>query len=87
MLQRKLGLALTEEKGGYSSNSHKTYSLQKIIEYQEIEVFNAYPDEGECEKIVKSAKRKLEQGMSERKRIFNIAQTLASKSEEVLNLI
>lgn len=69
------------------SNSHKTYSLQKMLEYQEIEVFDAYPDEFECEKIVKYAKRKIEEGMSERKRIFNIAQSLASKSEEVLNLI
>lgn len=69
------------------SNSHKTYSLQKILEYQKLEVFNAYPDEFECEKIVKSAKRKLEEGISERKRIFNVTQTLASKSEEILNII
>lgn len=69
------------------SNSHKTYSLQKILKYQEIKEFSALPDEVECNKIVSFAKTRLENYTIEKKENYTIAKELSIKSEDVLNFI
>lgn len=42
-----------------SSNSHKTESIQELLEYDTVEEFNLLPDDNECTKIVEAAIRKM----------------------------
>ena len=43
------------------SNSHKTKSLQELLQYDDIEEFNLAPNEEECERIIDKAKRAMSQ--------------------------
>ena len=52
-----------------SSNSHKTRSVQELLEYEEIKEFNVLPDKDEREKIIELAKYKINEGENLRNKI------------------
>lgn len=54
-----------------SSNSHKTKSIQELLDYEEINEYNVLPDEMERKKIIKEAKEKVQQGEELREKIKN----------------
>lgn len=52
-----------------SSNSHKTRSIQDLLQYEDAEEFNVLPDEKERKKIIKKAKEYINAGDKLRKKI------------------
>lgn len=67
-----------------SSNSHKTKSLQKVLEYKEIIEFPALPNEDDCDKIISVAKSILADSPNIRERIKKI---VLQREKEVNDLI
>jgi len=70
-----------------SSNSHKTLSVQKILDYKDIKEFSVIPNAGECEEIVRMAKDKLEQGDVLRAEIKNRCRYLSKEAKKLQELI
>lgn len=54
-----------------SSNSHKTKSVQELLEYDEIQEFAVLPNDEERKKIIKLAREKVEMGEELRTKIKN----------------
>ena len=52
-----------------SSNSHKTKSVQELLQYEEIKEFNVLPDKEERKKIIEQAKKSVEEGEKLRNKI------------------
>ncbi len=72
-----------------SSNSHKTKSLQELLEYDEIIEFNVVPNKQECELIITQALFLYSQGSSLRDKINDRAKILcddAKKMKEEIRL-
>jgi|LSQX01.2.fsa_nt_gb polysaccharide pyruvyl transferase WcaK-like protein len=69
------------------SNSHKTWSLQNMLNYKEVIEFSANPSESECSEIIKLAKEKLSFGEDERRRMISITAELSEQAQELLELI
>lgn len=44
-----------------SSNSHKTASLQDLLQYEEVKEYNLLPDSAECDRIIDAAVQKMNQ--------------------------
>lgn len=58
------------------SNSHKTISLQELLQYDNPHEYEVLPDINECTEIIKEARRKYNRGIFERNRIKNRCQEL-----------
>lgn len=69
-----------------SSNSHKTLSIQELLQYEKIEEYNLVPDEEECKQIVAAAKV-LIQDSSIRNKIKERASELSVMAKELLAVI
>jgi polysaccharide pyruvyl transferase WcaK-like protein len=69
------------------SNSHKTRSLQEVLEYENVVEFSAYPSLQECQEILKMAQAVLEKGQERRNEIITVVQKLATEAETVVNFI
>jgi ADP-heptose:LPS heptosyltransferase len=67
-----------------ASNSHKTRSLQEVLEYPEIIEYSAYPNQEECENITKQATQFLRQEDILR---LSIKKTVKKNSKKSLDLI
>lgn len=70
-----------------SSNSHKTLSVQKILEYDNIIEFSVIPNLDECHQIVNMAKSKLKEGDILRMRIKERCRVLSKEAKEIQNLL
>lgn len=69
------------------SNSHKTKSLQSLLDYREIKEYNALPSDLEIENIKKDTILKLKEGDKLRNEIKNTVRKQAGKAQELANLI
>ncbi|GAX34309.1 polysaccharide pyruvyl transferase family protein [Nodularia sp. NIES-3585] len=69
------------------SNSHKTRSLQDVLEYQNVVEFSAYPPLQECQEILKMAQEILEEGEERRNKITTVVKKLALEAEILTNFI
>lgn len=69
------------------SNSHKTRSLQEVLEYENVVEFSAYPSLEECRKIFQIAQNILLDGEIRRKKIISVVEKLAVASEKLVNFI
>ena len=63
-----------------SSNSHKTKSVQEILEYDNIEEFSVVPTEREINQMLELAQQKLNQGAKLRKKIKNCCKKLSDQT-------
>lgn len=68
-----------------SSNSHKTKSLQSLLEYDDITEFNLIPNKIETENIVNAALYKLSQGLTLRNTIKERAYKLSLEAERIVD--
>lgn len=71
-----------------SSNSHKTLSLQEILDYSKIREFNVMPTDEEIEEMLEFGEDCLKQGNKLRKKIKNKAKELSDltvKQDEEIN--
>ncbi len=66
-----------------SSNSHKTKSLQELLEYDEVIEYSVVPDDNECDKIVTHALKLASQGSNLRDKIRNRAKLLCDESRKM----
>ncbi|TVP61455.1 MAG: hypothetical protein EA343_14055 [Nodularia sp. (in: Bacteria)] len=69
------------------SNSHKTRSLQDVLEYENVVEFSAYPSLQECQEILKMAQEMLEEGEERRNKILTVVKKLALEAESVATFI
>ncbi|HIK06691.1 MAG TPA: polysaccharide pyruvyl transferase family protein [Trichormus sp. M33_DOE_039] len=69
------------------SNSHKTKSLQEVLEHENVVEFSAYPSLQECQEIFKLAQKILEDGEQRRNKIKTIVEKLAEDATNVINFI
>ena len=66
------------------SNSHKTRSLQEVLEYEHVLEFSAYPSSDECVQIAEQAKSILIGGNT---RLYKIKKVVSKLSEEAQTLV
>ena len=71
----------------FDSNSHKTRSLQRVLVYENTEVFSPFPTVEECENIFYLAKEILGDGDTRRNSIKKIAKKRAEESRRIINFI
>ncbi|WP_019503757.1 polysaccharide pyruvyl transferase family protein [Pleurocapsa sp. PCC 7319] len=69
------------------SNSHKTKSLQSVLEYEKIREFDVFPEAEECDEILYLAKDLINRGDSLRQSIKHVVSKRAEESREVIELI
>ncbi|OCQ94468.1 hypothetical protein BCD64_07235 [Nostoc sp. MBR 210] len=69
------------------SNSHKTKSLQEVLEYENVVEFSAYPSLQECQEIFKLAQKILQDGEPRRNKIKTVVEKLAEDAKNVINFI
>ena len=69
------------------SNSHKTKSLQTILQYNNVEEFSALPDENECDIIFENSKKILNDEKYMRNDILNSVEKRSKESRNILDLI
>lgn len=69
-----------------SSNSHKTESIQELLQYDQIEEFNLLPNDEECRKIISKAKSVMEQEEL-REKIFNRSKVLSREAHRLAEVI
>lgn len=69
------------------SNSHKTYSLQEVLEYENQVEYNAIPTPDDIESICNDVKRYLSQGDVRRDTISAVAKKLSDEAETVIKLV
>lgn len=69
------------------SNSHKTSSLQKLLQYLSPFEFNAVPSDVEIEQMIKIALEYIQEGQNLRKKIKNRCLSLCKESEKSVDLI
>ena len=70
-----------------SSNSHKTRSVQELLEYDDPNEFNVLPDENERKKIIDLAKKKIEEGEELRNKIKNRCLELSKETIKQYELL
>lgn len=70
-----------------SSNSHKTESIQNLLNYNKVYEFNVVPDEIECEKILDLVEKYTNEGDALRKSIKNRAEQLSKQAILMKELI
>ena len=70
-----------------SSNSHKTQSLQQLLEYEDDREFNVVPSADECQQILDKAEMMVQQGDALRLKIQNRSRTLAQEAKNMLELL
>lgn len=70
-----------------SSNSHKTYSIQKLLQYDDIHEYSVLPDSNEIEKIINEAWDKVILGDKLRCKIINRSAELSREAETISDLI
>jgi len=70
-----------------SSNSHKTWSIQKILNYDVYREFSMNPSADEADLIVEKAKEYIEQGNSCRQKIQDRASKLSEEAEQITEFI
>ena len=70
-----------------SSNSHKTLSVQKILNYRDIKEFSVIPNDEECLEILQLAKNRINQGLDLRCEIKERCRTLADEVKMIKELI
>jgi len=69
------------------ADSHKTRSLQDVLEYESKAQFSALPQEDEISEICQLAERYIEQGDELRSSIKSVAQKCAIAARQVVDLI
>lgn len=69
------------------SNSHKTYSLQEVLEYKNPVEFSAFPTEEECEQIFSMSLDYINQGKSFRTSIKQVSRKRAADSKKITEVI
>ena len=69
-----------------SSNSHKTRSIQELLNYKEIKEYNLVPNDEECNLILRDALLKIEQA-GLRDRIKERAYVLNIQAKELANIV
>lgn len=70
----------------FGSNSHKTWSIQKMLEYDEVVEFPAFPREENLCAIISLAKKKLDQGESLRESIDAVVSRRAFDAHRLFEL-
>ena len=70
-----------------SSNSHKTKSVQEILEYDEIKEFSVIPDEKEIQQMMIMAKQKLIAGQELRVKIQKRCKHLSDETKKQIKMI
>ncbi|MEI6891614.1 MAG: polysaccharide pyruvyl transferase family protein [Pontiella sp.] len=69
------------------SNSHKTWSLQEMLEYEDIVEFSASPNESDIVNIVSLAKKKLAGGNVLRNKIERVVERRCKEANRLLDKI
>lgn len=69
------------------SNSHKTKSLQQVLEYDNPVEFSAFPNDNECEQIFLLAQEKINQGYSLRESILKVVDKKEQESAKIVDLV
>ena len=69
------------------SNSHKTLSIQDVLDYDEVIEFGANPTDSEIDKIIDLAKIKLDQGAGLRNKIIQTVNELSSTASLINEMI
>jgi polysaccharide pyruvyl transferase WcaK-like protein len=69
------------------SNSHKTRSLQNVLEYNNVIEFPVNPDRNDCEQIYSVAREKIERGEKLRKQIKSVAEKRSKETERFFKII
>lgn len=69
------------------SNSHKTKSLQEVLEYKISKEFSAFPTTEECEEILCLAKYLINEGDKARHSVKEVVKKRAEESKRVMALI
>ncbi len=69
------------------SNSHKTLSIQDVLDYDEVIEFGANPTDLEIDKIIDLAKIKLDQGAGLRNKIIQTVNELSSTASLINEMI
>lgn len=67
------------------SNSHKTKSLQSVLEYNDIKEFSDLPNETECKEITARVRQNIEQGQALRIKIKETVRKRSADAEALLN--
>ena len=70
-----------------SSNSHKTKSIQELLEYENCVEFSVLPDKEEREKIIQLAEKKLALGEGLRTKIQSRAKWLSEETKKQKDLL
>ena len=68
------------------SNSHKTTSIQELLQYETIKEYNVLPDDDECSKIICDAREKIN-NRELRKTIKNRAYELCNEAKKIVEII
>ncbi|WP_161496432.1 polysaccharide pyruvyl transferase family protein [Clostridium thermosuccinogenes] len=69
------------------SNSHKTLSLQQLLEYDKIYEYESTPDENECNEIIVHARSMYDSGEALRNKIKNRCKALSIEARKMIDLI
>lgn len=69
------------------SNSHKTRSLQELLQYDFVHEYDVLPNEDEVEKMIGQAKKEIAEGEGLRERIKNRCYELRNAAMEIADLI
>lgn len=69
------------------SNSHKTSSLQEVLEYESIEEYGANPQEDEISAIIKKVEYLLQNNSTKRTQINVITEKLSIQASELIDAI
>ncbi len=70
-----------------AADSHKTSSLQEVLEYEDVRVFSALPTFDECDQICDLAAEQVKRGEELRSRIRRAAHDRAQEAQELADLI
>jgi len=70
-----------------SSNSHKTLSVQNILNYRDIKEFSVIPNDEECKAILQLARKRINQGQELRCEIKDRCRTLALEAKLIKEVI
>lgn len=70
-----------------SSNSHKTHSLQVLLEYENVIEHPVLPTNDDCEKIIAEVKEKLFKGNELRQKIKSCAYRLSVEAKTIADIV
>lgn len=69
------------------SNSHKTFSLQETLKYDNPHEYSSVPDDNEIKEIVREVRRCIERGNELRERISMQSTELSNKAQKMVEII